>query len=259
MIGKNGKERLMSFRRMTVPEVSNVYARNFRHPYIEEYYICDMIALLYLWAITGRRLGLLEEVKSQYPDNIVVSAFDVTTDNNQVQIQSLIEKLNGLDLLIYNAGYGDPSENLIPQTEEQTTLTNVNGFVQIVTYAFNYFVRQGHRHITLTSSLNALRGNSRTPAYSASKAYMSNYAEGLTIKAYKLKKDIAITDIKPGFIDTQMAKGNKKIWVAPVYKAARQIIKAVEKKKRVVYITGRWWLVTQIIRWLPFSIYKHIA
>ena len=162
-------------------------------------------------------------------------------------------------MLIYNAGFGDPSIELVPETERLTTLTNVNGFVEIVSHVFNYFVAQGYGQIALTSSLSALRGNSWTPAYSASKAYMSNYAEGLSIKARKLKKNIAITDIKAGFIDTKMAKANKQFWVAPVQKAAAQIIRAIERKKRIVYITKRWWLVAQIMKWLPYSIYKRLA
>ena len=210
-------------------------------------------------AITARRHNLLDELKTKYPNNIITSAFDVTAGDNEKQIESLIQKLGGLDLLIYNAGYGDPSLELVPETERMTTLTNVNGFVEIVSYAFHYFVQQGHGHIALISSISALRGNSWTPAYSASKAYMSNYAEGLSIKARKLKKDIYITDIKPGFIKTKMAKGNKQFWVAPVDKAALQIIKAIDKKKRVVYITKRWWLIAQIIKWLPYSIYRRMA
>lgn len=209
--------------------------------------------------ITGRRQELLEELKNEYSDNIIASVFDVTTDDNKKQIDSLIKKLGGLDLLIYNAGFGDPSIELVPETERLTTLTNVNGFVEIVSHVFNYFVAQGYGQIALTSSLSALRGNSWTPAYSASKAYMSNYAEGLSIKARKLKKNIAITDIKAGFIDTKMAKANKQFWVAPVQKAAAQIIRAIERKKRIVYITKRWWLVAQIMKWLPYSIYKRLA
>jgi short-subunit dehydrogenase len=210
-------------------------------------------------AVTGRREELLATLENEYPLNIITSAFDVTTADNKRQVELLIQKLGGLNLLIYNAGYGDPSLELIPETEQLTTLTNVNGFVEIVSYAFNYFVQQSHGHIALTSSISALRGNSWTPAYSASKAFMSNYAEGLFIKARKLKKNIVITDIKPGFIGTKMAKENKQFWVAPVHKAALQIIKAIDKKKRVVYITKRWWLVAQIMKWLPFSIYKRLA
>jgi NADP-dependent 3-hydroxy acid dehydrogenase YdfG len=133
------------------------------------------LAILYsqqkhLIAVTGRRMELLEELKNQYPDNIIAFHFDVTANDTQKQIEFIIEKLGGLDLLIYNAGYGDPSKELVPETERLTTLTNVNGFVEIVSYAFNYFVHQGYGQIALTSSLSALRGNSWTPAYSASKA-----------------------------------------------------------------------------------------
>ena len=212
-----------------------------------------------LVAVTGRRLELLEEFKKEYPDNIIISVFDVAIDDNKKQIEILIQKLGGLDLLIYNAGFGDPSIELVPETERLTTLTNVNGFVEIVSYVFNYFIARGHGQIALTSSLSALRGNSWTPAYSASKAYMSNYAEGLSLKARKLKKDISITDIKPGFLNTKMAKGNKRFWVAPVEKAATQIIKAIKQKKRIVYVTKRWWLVAQIMKWLPYFIYKRLA
>src|SRR5687767_4018498 len=95
-------------------------------------------------AVTGRRLELLEELKNEYPDHIITSAFDVIKDDNNKQIEYLIQKLGGLDLLIYNTGIGEPSLELVPEIEKLTTLTNVNGFVEIVSYVFNYFVAQGH-------------------------------------------------------------------------------------------------------------------
>jgi short-subunit dehydrogenase len=81
------------------------------------------------------------------------------------------------------------------------------GFVKMATVTFNYFLQQGHGQLAVLSSVAALRGNSWTPAYSASKAYVSNYAEGLNIKARKLHANIVITDIRPGFVKTKMAKG----------------------------------------------------
>src|SRR5579875_4136430 len=161
------------------------------------------IATLYalqnhLVAVTGRRQQLLNKLQAQYPNNICTACFDVTGHENIQQLQSLIQHLNGLDLLIYNAGMGLPSLALNPDDEKNTTRTNVNGFVEIVAFAFHYFVQQGYGQIACTSSIAALRGNSWAPAYSASKAYMSIYAEGLNIKAHKLKKDIVVTDIRPG-------------------------------------------------------------
>lgn len=213
----------------------------------------------HLVAVTGRRENLLQEIRSQYPNNIIAAAFDVMGNETLHHINSLINQLGGLDLLIYNAGYGQPSLELIPENERIITQTNVNGFIEIVDYVFNFYAQQGYGQIAATSSLSALRGNSWSPAYSASKAFISNYAEGLNIKAKKIKKDIVVTDIRAGFIATKMSKGNKQFWIAPVKKAAQQIIKAIEQKKRVVYVTKRWWLVAQLMRIIPYSLYRRMA
>ena len=212
-----------------------------------------------LVGITGRRVALLNQLKEQYPDQIFVRSFDVTADGCSNHIRALIDTIGGLDLLIYNSGYGDPSLQLDPEVEELTTKTNVNGFVSAVTVAFNFFVEQGYGQIALISSVGALRGNSWAPSYSASKAYMSVYAEGLNLKANKLEKDIVVSDIRPGFINTKMAKGNGRFWVAPVEKAVGQIIHAIDRKKRVSYITRRWWLVAQLMKWVPYGIYKRLG
>ena len=161
--------------------------------------------------------------------------------------------------MIYNSGFGDTSKTLDWEIENQTTQINVNGFVEIATYAFNYFSNQGHGQIVATSSIASNRGNSWAPAYSASKAFMSNYMEGLHMKAFKNKLNIAVTDIQPGFVKTKMAKGNGQFWVVPVKKAGSQIYSAIEKKKRRAYISKRWWLIATIMKLLPYWIYKRIG
>lgn len=210
-------------------------------------------------AITGRRAKLLEEISKEHPERIISRCFDVTQQNNREHLEDLVKELGGLDLLIYNAGHGDAKKELDWETERVTTLTNVLGFAEIINYAFAYFCQQGHGQIALTSSIAALRGNSWSPAYSASKAYMSNYAEGLNMKARRMRKDIVVTDIRPGFINTKMSKGNKRFWMATPQKAARQIVAAIDRKKRIAYITRRWWLIARIMQLLPYSIYRRLA
>lgn len=222
------------------------------------------IALLYASrgervAITGRRAELLEAIRKQHPEQVITRCFDVTQSDSREHLEGLIGELGGLDLLIYNAGYGNASRELDWHTEQITTETNVNGFAAIVNSAFTFLCRQGYGQIALTSSVAALRGNSWSPAYSASKAYMSNYAEGLLIKATRMKKDIIVTDIRPGFIDTKMSKGNQRFWMASPNKAARQIIEAIDRKKRIAYITKRWWLIAQLLKLLPYSLYQRLA
>ena len=213
----------------------------------------------YLVGITGRRNELLLSLQNKFPNNFITECFDVTQKENIPHLQTLIQKLDGLDIIIYNSGYGEISKVLDWDIEKQTTEVNVNGFIEIVCYAFNYFINQGHGQIACTSSVASVRGNGMAPAYSASKAFESTYMEGLWLKAKKIKKDISVTDIQPGYVATALAKGKKKFWEATPHKAAQQIYEAINKKKKKVYITKRWWLVAKILRWLPLFLYKKLG
>ncbi|MGV3529466.1 MAG: SDR family NAD(P)-dependent oxidoreductase [Flavisolibacter sp.] len=210
-------------------------------------------------AITGRRELLLKEICAAYPNHLVYRNFDVMKEDGAEHLQQLIEKLGGMDLLIYNAGYGEASKTLDLLNDQTTVLTNVTGFVAIVNFAFNFFVKKGEGQVAITSSVAALLGNSWAPAYSASKAFMSNYAEGLNIKAQRLKKNIVVTDLRPGFVNTRMAKEHKRFWSAEPAKAAHQMFKAIEKKKRVAYITKRWKWVALFLPFLPFGLRKRLV
>jgi short-subunit dehydrogenase len=212
-----------------------------------------------LVGITGRRKPLLDSLQQEFPDNIVTECFDVTEDDNIESIKNLTQQLGGLDLLIYNSGYGEPSDYLDWEIDKNTTDINVNGFVEIVNFTFNYFVLEGKGQIAATSSIASNRGNSFAPAYSASKAYMSTYMEGLYMRVKKQQLPIYITDIQPGFIKTKMAKSEKQFWVSSPEKAALQIYTAIENKKRRAYITKRWWLIAKLMKVMPMLIYKKIG
>ena len=210
----------------------------------------------YFVGITGRRNEVLLSLQKKFPKNIVIECFDVTGKENIPHLQSLIQKLDGLDILVYNSGVGDVSSELDWDIEKRTTEVNVNGFVEIICYAFNYLANQGYGQLACTSSIASIRGNSHAPAYSASKAYESNYMEGLYFKAKKLNTEIAVTDIQPGFVDTGLAIGDGKFWVATPQKAALQIYNAILKKRKKAYITKRWWIIAKLLPWIPDFIYK---
>lgn len=82
--------------------------------------------------------------------------------------------------------------------------------------------------------------------------------EALRIKSLKEGLNITITDIRPGYVDTDMAGGDNIFWMAPAQKAAKQIYNAVERKKSCVYITKRWTLIGWILKVLPNFIYKKL-
>jgi len=208
--------------------------------------------------ITGRRKPELEKMRESRPESYVISSFDCTTENNTEKLTDLTNKLGGLDLLIMSSGTGDLNEKLNYEIENKTNLLNVNAFTEIVDWTFNYFEKEGKGHLAAISSIAGIRGSRMAPAYNASKAYQINYLEGLRQKATKTKKPIYVTDIRPGLVDTDMAKGEGQFWVATKEKAAQQIFEIIKRKKSIGYVTKRWRLIAGILKKLPSGIYRRM-
>lgn len=213
----------------------------------------------YKVGVTGRRENLLKELKEKFPAQIETECFDVTKDKNILHLESLINKMDGVDILVISAGTGDPSDELSWEIDRTTILTNVVGFVEIANYAFNFFVKQNYGQLAVISSIAANGPSSVAASYSASKSFQSIYADGLSLKAGRMKKNVHITCIEPGFVNTKTLKAKNLFWVVPVEKAAKQIIRAIDKKKRKVYVSRRWWIIAKLARWMPWWIYKRIA
>jgi short-subunit dehydrogenase len=212
----------------------------------------------HLVGATGRRQELLDSLQLEYPDRILTECYDAASTEATAHLAAFVRKLGGLDLLIYNAGWGDLAEKLDWAIDKETVDINVNGFLAAIHFGWEYFTAQGHGHLVTISSIAGNRGNRHSPAYSASKAFQSIYFEGLYIKARKMKIPLYVTDIQPGFVDTKMAKGPR-FWVAPVDKAAQQITRAIEIKRRRAYITRRWWIIAKLFKWIPGWVYHRVG
>jgi len=164
--------------------------------------------------------------------------------------------LNGIDLIIICSGTGDLNYDLDFSIEKRTIETNVIGFTCACDWALNYFIKQGNGHLVGITSVAGIRGNKEGPSYYASKSYQINYLEGMRQKVISSKKPIYVTDIRPGLVDTDMAKGEGLFWVASVEKAGKQIYKAIKNKKKIAYITKRWRLVYEFLKRIPNIIYE---
>lgn len=210
--------------------------------------------------ISGRREENLQQLQQAYSsDQLFIQTMDVCqTDEAVSQLKQLVEKMDGVDLVVINAGIGFINKRLSWSLEAETIQTNVVGFAALANYAMNYFLTRGKGQLVSISSISALRGSDLAPAYAASKAFVSNYMEGLRKKASKNKTEIVVTDIQPGFVDTPMAKGDGLFWVCPVDKAAQQIKTAIDKKRQHAYVSKRWRLIAWVMKLLPQPLYHRI-
>ena len=209
--------------------------------------------------IVGRRTNLLDELRQEHPDTTVTATADITKQDEIARaIEALRSELKYIDLAIVCSGMGDINASLDYALERPTIDTNVTGWTFVIDTLYHIFEHQGYGLLVAITSAGGLRGEPMAPAYSASKAYQINYMEALRKKAYKSGNHIHITDIRPGLVNTAMAKGEGLFWVMPVEKVASQIITAIHKNKYKVYVTKRWHILAIINKNLPYALYKRL-
>ena len=209
--------------------------------------------------IVGRRTHLLDELYQEHPDTTITATADITKQDEIARaIDILYSELKHIDLAIVCSGTGDINASLDYAVERPTIDTNVMGWTFVVDTLYNIFEQQGHGYLVAITSAGGLRGEPMAPAYSASKAYQINYMEALRKKAYKSGNHIHITDIRPGLVNTAMAKGEGLFWVMSVEKVASQIITAIRKKMSKAYVTKRWHILAIINKNLPYALYKRL-
>ncbi|MBQ6681504.1 MAG: SDR family NAD(P)-dependent oxidoreductase [Prevotella sp.] len=207
--------------------------------------------------IVGRRTHLLDELRQEHPDTTVTATADITKqDETERAIDALRAELKHIDLAIVCSGTGDINATLDYTVERPTIDTNITGWTFVIDMLYHIFEQQGHGHLVAITSAGGLRGEPMAPAYSASKAYQINYMEALRKKAHKSGNNIHVTDIRPGLVDTAMAKGEGLFWVMPVEKVANQIVAAIRKQKSKAYVTKRWNILAIINKNLPFHLYR---
>ncbi len=214
----------------------------------------------YRVGVGARRYPLLEDLRSQLSEDLAIQQVDVADRNTALQaLDRLVAELGGLDIIIVAAGVGGEHGGMQWENQQHIIDVNVSGLTAILNWAYHYFSERGRGHIVAISSVLAVRGNRHSPAYSASKAFASHYLQGLRQRVHREKKPMLITDIRPGFVDTEMVQGRKDMfWVTSPEKAAKLIFHAVQKQKSCAYITGRWRLVAWLMRLLPERLYKRL-
>ncbi|MBN2731357.1 MAG: SDR family NAD(P)-dependent oxidoreductase [Balneolaceae bacterium] len=160
--------------------------------------------------------------------------------------------MDGMDVIVPNAGVSNFRGSVDWETERRVVDVNVRGFTALANYAFSYFENKKEGHIVGVSSIAGMFGYGLSATYNASKAYVSNYLQGYRQRANHADANITITEIQPGFVESEMTEGKKGMfWVADTPKAVQQIANAIKREKNHAYITKRWRLVAWAIKLIP--------
>lgn len=212
-----------------------------------------------LLGVAARREDRLQALKQLAPDRVEVETIDVTAEDAPARLHSLIERLGGMDVFFYASGIGKQNRTLSPEIELNTVNTNGLGFTRMVGEAYRYFAERGEGHIAAITSIAGTKGLGPAPSYSATKAMQNVYLQALEQQANARGLNICFTDIRPGFVDTDLLKGDfhYPMMLKPD-KVARQIVNAIKNKRHIKVIDWRYALMTALWRRIPRPIWRHL-
>src|SRR5262249_37898510 len=106
-------------------------------------------------------------------------------------------------------------------------------------------------HLSAVSSLAAYKGLPGESGYCASKAALNVYMDGLRVQLRH--RGIRVTTLCPGFVRTPMTAPNKfhMPWLVEADYAARQMVRALRRRRKVYNFPWQLSLLMKVTRWLP--------
>ncbi len=144
------------------------------------------------------------------------------------KLESVLKKVESVDLCIYCAGIGEMLDFSNMGREIEIIEVNLLGMVKTASCVIPKMVQRGKGHFIGLSSVADDILSAEAPSYHASKAGFSNYLESLALALQKT--GVHITNVRFGFVDTKMAKGDVKPFMMGVERAIQHIFNCIEKK-----------------------------
>jgi short-subunit dehydrogenase len=165
---------------------------------------------------------------------------------------SLADRLGPADVLVANAGVGasNTATHLDVPAAETVIRTNLLGPMYAIEAVLPAMLSRGIGHLVGISSAASFKGLPTAAAYCSSKAGLSAYLESIRISLRS--KNIAVTTICPGFVKTEMtARFDKMMWVLEADAAARRMVNAIERRRKVYWFPKRMRALMWLTKWAP--------
>ena len=208
----------------------------------------------WLVGIAGRRTDLLREVQRQAPEGRIdcLRQIDITKDDASDLLQEMISEMGGMDLYFHSSGIGWQNTTLDIDKELQTVATNGMGFVRMVATAYRWMVGNHKKgHIACITSIAGTKGLGAAPAYSSTKRFQNHYIECLSQQARMRHLPILFTDIRPGFVKTDLIAGSHYPLQLDAHRVAKAIVDAIEREKAIKVIDWRYAILVFFWRLIP--------
>jgi decaprenylphospho-beta-D-erythro-pentofuranosid-2-ulose 2-reductase len=140
---------------------------------------------------------------------------------------------------------------------EQAYKTNFLSVVSMLTPIAAYFEVRRRGTIAVISSVAGDRGRQSNFIYGSAKGGLSLYLAGLRNRLHP--SGVTVLTIKPGFVDTPMTAHLRKgaLFASPET-VARDISRAIDKGRNVLYTPAIWFWIMALVRLTPEAVFKRL-
>lgn len=193
-------------------------------------------------------------------EQIATERLDITDTAHLADIVSrAADSLGGLDAVILVAGQLPDQDEVNRDSQRllETMEVNATSAMALLNEAAAFFEQQGHGQIVAIGSVAGDRGRATNYAYGAAKGALEIFLSGLRQRLHK--SGVQVLLVKPGFVDTPMTAAFKKgpLWASPE-RVARDIVRAMEKGKSVIYTPWWWRWIMLVIRLIPEALFVRL-
>ena len=216
---------------------------------------------LYLVARNSEKLDIIStDLKTRGAASVHTKVLDMTdSEQHEDLIKECVDAMTGLDIVLVAHGTL-PDQADCQQTWDKTYKeldTNCLSILSLLTSCANYFEHERNGTIAVISSVAGDRGRQSNYIYGTAKGAVSIFMQGLRNRLHD--SNVQVLTIKPGFVDTPMTKEFPKgpLWAKPET-IAQGIIRAIKKKKEVVYLPWFWRFIMLVIMHIPEFIFKKL-
>lgn len=225
-------------------------------------------AMARAWAATGHSLALVarrverlttirEELQRSYPGSrVAVRQLDVRdADAVRTVFGDLDTELGGIDRFVLNAGIGKGASvgTGTAWANAETATINALGTLNQAEVALEILRPRGEGHLVFVSSVAAQRGMLRAETtYAASKAFVSSLAQGIHAELRRSESAIRVSTICPGYIDTDMTRGNSSPLKADLDAGVAAMVAAIDREVVSAAVPSwPWAVVSPALKYLP--------
>jgi len=215
--------------------------------------------------LVARNAERLQAIKADLDVRGAVRTATATLDVADVAAQQAIidqaeRELGGLDIVLIAHGtlsdQGECEKSVAALRREFEV--NALSTMALLTILANTFEARRTGTLAVISSVAGDRGRQSNYVYGAAKATVTAFLSGLRQRL--AKSNVDVLTIKPGFVDTPMTANiaNKgALWAKPDAVAAG-IVRAIDKRRNVVYLPGFWALIMLVIKHIPEPVFKKL-